>query len=309
MATFAKQAFNAASYAAVRPTYPRALFDFIYQYHGGGSAARWERAVDLGCGTGQATTELTGFREVIGMDPSESMIKKANQNLQALSTTTSVRFVKSEAEDLQLLEPESVDLVVAAQAAHWFDYTKLWPQLARILRRNGSVAFWGYSQMRISGHPYLTPLIEAYSTGSDALNSVGPYWEQPGRKIVDNHFLDIPKAPEEYFKEHQHIFWTGNYYPSLPSAKPILLRKRTTWDGLQAYLRTFSSWYTFKENNPEDFEQFTGLSQRPSLGKRGDVVERFWWTLKERVAEENDGDEGQEIEIEWPLAMILFKKS
>ena len=29
-----------------------------------------------------------------------------------------------------------------AQAAHWFDWKKLWPELARILRKNGSVAIW-----------------------------------------------------------------------------------------------------------------------------------------------------------------------
>ena len=54
MATFSKLPFNTAVYAAARPTYPRQLFDFVFRYHGEKSVgkARWDVAVDLGCGTG-----------------------------------------------------------------------------------------------------------------------------------------------------------------------------------------------------------------------------------------------------------------
>ncbi|GJJ12897.1 hypothetical protein Clacol_007143 [Clathrus columnatus] len=273
MATFAKTVFNAGNYSAVRPVYPRALYDFIYQYHQSTSPAQWKRAVDLGCGTGQATVELTNFKEIIGIDPSEAMITKAKELLKShpSSELSEITYVKSQAEDLDHLEAESVDLVVTAQAAHWFNYDRLWPQLARILRKEGTVALWGYSQFRIDGHPSLTPLIHEYSKGSDPINSLGIYWEEPGRSIVDNHYLDIPKAPTE----------------------------------------TFSSLYTYHETHPDDKEQFTGLLQRPASGngeKQGDIVERFWWTLKETVAKENGGDEGSEIEIVWPMAMLLFKK-
>jgi predicted TPR repeat methyltransferase len=57
MATFAKTTFNAARYAVSRPTYPRSLFDSVLQYHEQsislpGTSARWNHAIDLGCGTG-----------------------------------------------------------------------------------------------------------------------------------------------------------------------------------------------------------------------------------------------------------------
>ena len=29
-----------------------------------------------------------------------------------------------------------------AQAAHWFDYQKIWPETARILRKGGTAVFW-----------------------------------------------------------------------------------------------------------------------------------------------------------------------
>lgn len=52
MATFRKSSFNTVRYAAARPTYPRQLYDFIFRYHEEQRGAKWELAVDLGCGTG-----------------------------------------------------------------------------------------------------------------------------------------------------------------------------------------------------------------------------------------------------------------
>ena len=70
MATFAKATFKGANYSVARPTYPKQLFDLVFRYHEHGTLgtstssqlgapeqllaakARWELAVDLGCGTG-----------------------------------------------------------------------------------------------------------------------------------------------------------------------------------------------------------------------------------------------------------------
>lgn len=64
MATFSKATFNTAKYAAARPTYPRQLFDFIFQYHErmAPGSARWDTAVDLGCGTGTLRLSLPSER-------------------------------------------------------------------------------------------------------------------------------------------------------------------------------------------------------------------------------------------------------
>jgi hypothetical protein len=52
MTTFAKATFDSARYALSRPTYPRQLFDAVFRYHEQGQGARWDLAVDIGCGTG-----------------------------------------------------------------------------------------------------------------------------------------------------------------------------------------------------------------------------------------------------------------
>ena len=52
MTTFSKATFDSARYASFRPTYPRQLFDAAFRYHEQTRSARWDLAVDLGCGTG-----------------------------------------------------------------------------------------------------------------------------------------------------------------------------------------------------------------------------------------------------------------
>ena len=49
-----------------------------------------------------------------------------------------------------------------------------------------SIVPQGYSEFRLSRYPTATKLINQYMQGSDPKNSLGPYWERPGRTILDN---------------------------------------------------------------------------------------------------------------------------
>ncbi|KAG2100440.1 S-adenosyl-L-methionine-dependent methyltransferase [Suillus discolor] len=282
MATFATSSFDNTIYATFRPTYPgpRSLFNFIFRYHERNEGAIWDRAVDLGCGTGQATVELTPFKRVTGIDPSCKMIEVAQDALQKTA-----RYIQASAESLTFLEDSSVDLVISEQT---------WPELARVLRKNGSFRFAHY--------PSLTQRIKTYNKGTDPLNSICPYWEQPGRFILDNHLIEVPDGNEVVpgaFSDSEGVFFTGDYYPSLPSPRSVIMRKKTTWDDLLSCLNTGSSLHTFRQHNHTDGEN-----------PRGDVAMRFWKDLKEG-AEREDGRpvEGHdEVDVEWPLAMIMVKR-
>lgn len=108
---------------------------------------------------GQATTELTRFKRVIGVDPSAKMLQDAQGYVAKEAPGMKAEFVQSSAEDLAFLKDGSVDLIVGgmfvpsicqivahlyptAQAAHWFDWSKLWPELSRTMRPGGTAAFW-----------------------------------------------------------------------------------------------------------------------------------------------------------------------
>jgi trans-aconitate 3-methyltransferase len=117
------------------------------------------------CVTGQATEQLKPFKQVIGIDPSSVMLDKARASI--AQSDTKFQFIQGSAEDLSqttTLQPDSVDLITAgnlypfeieimlsnlngivfflAQSAHWFDWSKVWPQTHRILRYGGTAAFW-----------------------------------------------------------------------------------------------------------------------------------------------------------------------
>ncbi|KLO18265.1 hypothetical protein SCHPADRAFT_820169 [Schizopora paradoxa] len=338
MATFSKVGFSVDKYAIARPTYPRQLFDSIFRYHElgpqGENAApmegkpRWDVAVDLGCGTGQATVELHPFKRIVGVDPSQKMLESARKYADTFvseegksnpSEGNQFGFVQSAAEELGFLKDGSVDLVVSAQAAHWFDWNRLWPELSRVLRKNATVAFWGYSDFRLTRYPSLSPTITQYMQGTDPANSLGCHWE-PGRAVINNHLRSIPSAasvvPNAFFGE-QRLYYTGSYYPSLPSPLPVILRKKVSWDGFYAYLQSFSSLHTFHERYPEDLKH-----------PEGSIAQRFMETLKTEMkkADEaksdstedsessanttaDDVDKEEEVEIEWPLALVLVKRT
>lgn len=61
---------------------------------------------------GQATTDLTQFKRVIGVDPSDSMVVGARKYTESLGVVN-CEYVRSPAEDLHFLEDGSADLIVA----------------------------------------------------------------------------------------------------------------------------------------------------------------------------------------------------
>lgn len=69
-----------------------------------------------------------------------------------------------------------------------------------------------------------------------------------------------------------------------------------TWEDLLAYLRTFSSLHTYQEKYPEDLQRTDG-----------DIATRFLNRLKESV-ENHEGQSVTEVDVEWPLALLLARR-
>lgn len=123
-------------YERVRPVYPNEMIDEVVALVGAGS-----RALDAGCGTGKATAllaarALTG----VGVDLDPAMAEIARRRLAAWAGW---RVDVSAFEDWSP-EPDDAafDLVVSAQAWHWFQPEASFRKAHSILRPGGWLVLW-----------------------------------------------------------------------------------------------------------------------------------------------------------------------
>lgn len=83
-----------------------------------------------------------------------------------------VRFEQGFGEDLSKIttstgrNEKEVDLVIAGQAAHWFNAEKVYSELRRVLKPGGSFVFFGYGEFFFPKYKELTKLIPLYSGGT-----------------------------------------------------------------------------------------------------------------------------------------------
>lgn len=163
---------TADTYAAARPTYPPALAAWLATL-----PATPVTAWDAGCGSGQLTRLLAGrFERVIGTDASERQLQNA-------VTAPGVAYRRARAE-ASGLAPASVDLTVAAQAAHWFDLTAWYDEVRRVARPGGAVALVSYGLPAI-GEPLDALVRELHDA------TLAPYWPSERRHVVTG-YADLP---------------------------------------------------------------------------------------------------------------------
>jgi len=162
---------HAADYAAYRPTYPPAAAAWL-----AGVAPSRKIALDVGCGSGQLSLLLAEhFERVIATDPSARQIENA-----AAHPNIDYRVAAAEASDL----PDgSVDLITAAQAAHWFDLPTFFAEAKRLLRPGGVLALLTYAGMEPQGE--IEKIVEQFRCVT-----LADHWP-PERALVENDYRDI----------------------------------------------------------------------------------------------------------------------
>ncbi|KAF2100189.1 methyltransferase domain-containing protein [Rhizodiscina lignyota] len=177
-------------YAQHRFGYSPSLYQAIIDYHKGGG--QLDIILDVGCGPGVAVRALAPqFAHAIGIDPSEGMISTAR----SLDENKGIRFEVSTAEDLgsQVSPPiadSSVDLIIAATAAHWFDMPRFWARAAKVLKPGGSVAIWTSASGVV--HPSV-PNAAAIQKALDEYRDkhIRPY-DAPGNVIAADLYTNLP---------------------------------------------------------------------------------------------------------------------
>jgi len=208
---------HADLYASSRPDYPVELFEYV-----AGLCSDNQLAWDCAAGNGQAARGLLPyFDRVVLTDASAQQISQASAPegkeedfLRAVMLAESIA-----------LGDNLVDLVVVAQALHWFDLQKFSRELDRILRPGGILAAWSYGVHHLDEQcdEIVRHLYE---------DITGPYWP-PERRIVENHYVDIEMPyntiPAPAFKLQK--FW---------SIEQVLGYLRS-WSGVQRYQNDLGS--------------------------------------------------------------------
>ena len=160
----------ASRYATYRPRYPQALVDVLR------AETRGDTAWDVGCGSGQLSGALADvFAKVIATDPAPAQLAEAEPH-----PRIEYRCAPAEASGLPAT---SVDLVVAAQAAHWFDWPRFLVEVARVARPGALVALASYGNLRELAGPVGAALARYRQM-------VQPHWP-PGREHVDRGYRDL----------------------------------------------------------------------------------------------------------------------
>jgi SAM-dependent methyltransferase len=124
----------ASLYDEVRPGYPERLFDDLALLSGTGPGTR---ALEIGCGTGQATLPLArrGYR-LLGVELGANLAAVARTKL---ADHPNARVLACSFEEWPL-EEGAFDLVVSATAFHWVDPRVRYRKSAQALRPGGSLA-------------------------------------------------------------------------------------------------------------------------------------------------------------------------
>ncbi len=167
----------ADQYARSRPNYPEALFDWLASV-----APRHEAAWDCACGSGQAALSLAAhFDWVCATDASAEQIARAEAHPR-------VSYGVGPAEHTSF-EDDSFDLILVAQAVHWFDPDAFFAEVKRVGRVDGVLVLAAYELHRVT--PEIDAVIDAFYEPV-----LGPYW-QPERRHIQSGYRSLPFPFEE----------------------------------------------------------------------------------------------------------------
>ncbi|KZT27706.1 S-adenosyl-L-methionine-dependent methyltransferase [Neolentinus lepideus HHB14362 ss-1] len=286
--TFADPSYSVENYRAHRPKYPERLYKDILEFHDSQNGQRGV-AVDLGCGPGIVTEALTSyFDTVIGVDPSQSMIKLASQcapdTLQG-----KLEYKVGSAEDIPV-EAGSVDMITAGTAAHWFA-PEWWSTAAKVLRSGGTVALFAVARpfYTLNSHP------EAVKINTEArevaMSSLTDYMMLKGNQVARSMSSDLPLPPSE----------TGTWGPvdrrvwnkdGAVEGEEVYMSEKLTMKEMKAKARTGSPIHRWAEANKD------------KVGTPEDPIEQVAAVVKKLTGWSDE----HVFEIGYGLSLVLVKR-
>jgi ubiquinone/menaquinone biosynthesis C-methylase UbiE len=176
----------AETYARCRPSYPDDAIGFIIALSALGPDSL---IIDVGCGTGIAS-RLFAQRglKVLGVEPNDDMRGKAeearqNDLAQGNEQTAHLLTYTQGTAEATNLQGASADLVISAQAFHWFDPQKSLAEFHRILKIKGWVALmWNE---RDESDEFTNKYGDIFRTARETAGVEGPR-QKAGNALLEN---------------------------------------------------------------------------------------------------------------------------
>jgi SAM-dependent methyltransferase len=170
---------HALSFATVAEAYDRARPSYPAE------AAAWlvgnqhSTVVELGAGTGKLTELLVAAgHDVIATDPLPEMLTQLRARVPGARTAVAT------AERIPVAS-FTADVVVCAQAFHWFDHDTALPEIARVLRPGGVLALvWN---ARDEGIPWVRKLGAIIGSPENLTDLAGPAGESEHFGMMEHH--------------------------------------------------------------------------------------------------------------------------
>lgn len=209
---------HAEVYRAARPTYPTEVFEWMAR-----QAVHHRLAVDVGTGNGQAALGLAAyFEDVLATDASAEQVAQSMPNKR-------VRYEVAPAEIIPA-NSGSAALLLAAQAAHWFDLPGFFAEAERVLSPGGLLVLMSYGAHHVHG--------ESGDVINDSVqmlyeDTLGPYW-----------------PPERELVESGYATFTLPFEPVVPP--PFQIRVQWSLNQLLAYLESWSATQRYIKATGED---------------------------------------------------------
>lgn len=205
-----KDEFSSQSdkYAKYRPTYPPDFFKYLYSI-----VPNKQNAWDCGTGNGQIAWELAKtFHNVFATDISQTQINHALRE-------DNIRYSVQPAEKTNF-QDEQFDLIIVAQAIHWFNFQSFYSEVRRTARDNALICVAGYGRLEISEEidRVITNFYE---------NVIGAYWHKE-RRYIDEEYKTIPFP----FNEIQ----TPNFTNILNWTFEHLIGYLNTWSAVKHFI-------------------------------------------------------------------------
>lgn len=178
---------TSADYAKYRDIYPEIFYEKIAQRN---LCVKGQKVLDLGTGTGVLPRNMHRYgAEWVGTDISENQILYAKELSE--ESKLNIEYQVSAAEDI-CFPDNTFDVITACQCYWYFDYEKLMPKLARILKPDGKLLLLCMEWL---------PLEDKIACASEELVlKYSPRWTGAGRT------KQPISVPNEIYKEFEPVY-------------------------------------------------------------------------------------------------------